>query len=123
MRVKRGFVNKRKHNKIFKLAKGFRNRRKSCYSIAKAAVHHSLAFATRDRRTKKRTFRRLWNIRISAACKALGLSYSRFIYGLSKANITLDRKILAELAVSDSNTFAELVKIASQNQSQTAKAA
>lgn len=123
MRVKRGFVNKRKHNKIFKLAKGFRNRRKSCYSIAKSAVHHSLAFATRDRRTKKRTFRRLWNIRISAACKALGLSYSRFIYGLSKANITLDRKILAELAVSDSNTFAELVKIASQNQPQTAKAA
>ena len=112
MRVKRGFVNKRKHNKIFKLAKGFRNRRKSCYSIAKAAVHHSLAFATRDRRTKKRTFRRLWNIRISAACKALGLSYSRFIYGLSKANVTLDRKILADIAMNEPTAFAKIVESA-----------
>ncbi|MGI6679911.1 MAG: 50S ribosomal protein L20 [Bdellovibrionota bacterium] len=113
MRVKRGFVNKRKHNKIFKLAKGFKGRRKNCYSLAKDAVHRSLVFATRDRRTRKRDFRRLWNIRISAACKALGTSYSRFIYGLKKANISLDRKILANIAASDTNTFAELVKIAS----------
>ncbi len=112
MRVKRGFASKRKHNKIFKLAKGFRNRRKSCYSIAKAAVHKSLAYATRDRRSKKRFFRRLWNIRISAATKALGLSYSRFIYGLQKSNISLDRKILANLAINDSKTFEELVNIA-----------
>ncbi len=112
MRVKRGFVSKRKHNKLFKLAKGFRNRRKSCYSIAKGAVHKSLAYATRDRQTKKRFFRSLWNIRISAASKALGLSYSRFIYGLQKANIALDRKILANLAVNDSKVFEELVNVA-----------
>ena len=112
MRVKTGYASKRKHNKVFKLAKGFKNRRKSCYKIAKAAVHKSLAYATRDRRVRKRTFRRLWNVRISAACKALGFSYSRLIFGLKKANIALDRKILAQLAVTDSKTFEKLVEAA-----------
>ncbi|GMO26512.1 MAG: 50S ribosomal protein L20 [Spirochaetaceae bacterium] len=98
---------KRKYHrkKILKLAKGFRGRRHSNFKTAKDAVAKSLSYAYRDRRDRKADFRRIWIIRIGAACRPFGLSYSRFISGLSKAGIFINRKVLAKLAIEDAKAF------------------
>ncbi len=104
-RVKRGVTSHAKHKKILKAAKGFYGRRKNTIRAAKGAVERSMQYATRDRRSKKRDFRTLWILRLNAAAREHGLTYSRFIGGLAKAGITIDRKILAELAVSEPQAF------------------
>src|ERR1700712_5221220 len=101
MRVKKGFKARRRRNRILKLAKGFRGRRKNCYKRANQAVERALDYATRDRRVKRRTFRALWIVRINAAARLHGLSYSKLIAGLTKANVQIDRKVLADLAWAD----------------------
>jgi large subunit ribosomal protein L20 len=110
MRVKTGIVRRRRHNKIKKLAKGFRGRRKNCFRLTKLAVQRSLKMAYRGRKERKREFRRLWIVRINAAARMYGLSYSVFMAGLAKAGVELDRKNLADLAVRDLQTFALLVE-------------
>lgn len=112
MRVKKGFKARRRRNRILKLAKGFRGRRKNCYKRANQAVERALDYASRDRQRKKRDFRALWIVRINAAARAVGLSYSRLIAGLNKAKVTIDRKILAELAVSDAAGFGAIAQLA-----------
>ena len=115
MRVKKGFKARRRRNRILKLAKGFRGRRKNCYKRANQAVERALDYASRDRARKKRDFRSLWIVRINAAARDSGISYSKLIAGLSKAKVALDRKILAELAVADPKAFgaiANMVKAA-----------
>jgi large subunit ribosomal protein L20 len=112
MRVKRGYKSRRRRKKVLKLAKGFRGGRSKLYRTAADAVDKALMYAYRDRRARKRDFRRLWIARINAAARINNLSYSRFIHGLKLANIHLDRKILAELAVSDPSGFAQLAKLA-----------
>ena len=99
-----------KHKKIIKQAKGYFGTRKSNYRTAKDAVQKGLQYAYRDRRQKKRVFRKLWIARINAATRLNGLSYSKFIYSLKEKNISLDRKILADMAVNDPESFSELVK-------------
>lgn len=99
---------KKRHNRMLKLSKGFRGRRGNCFKLAKRSVERALVYAYRDRRTKKREFRMLWISRINAAARLNGLSYSRFILGLKKAQIELDRKILAHLAVNEPKTFADI---------------
>lgn len=101
---------KRKHKKILKLAKGYRGRAKNCYRTAVQRVEKGLQYAYRDRRAKKRDFRSLWVARINAAAREHGLVYSVFIGGLKKANIDVDRKILAELAVNNPDSFAHFVE-------------
>jgi large subunit ribosomal protein L20 len=115
-RVKRGVTAHAKHKKIFKAAKGFYGRRKNTIRIAKQAVEKSMQYATRDRRRKKRTFRALWIQRINAASRSLGLTYGRLIEGLTKANVQIDRKVLADLAVKDPAGFAAIVEIAKKHQ-------
>src|SRR5512144_1736103 len=110
MRVKKGF--KARRSRILKLAKGYRGRRKNCYKRANQAVERALDYASRDRARKKRDFRSLWIVRINAAARAAGLSYSRLIAGLSKAKIGLDRKVLAEIAVADPQGFAAVATLA-----------
>ena len=105
MRVKRGVVSKRRHNRVHKLAKGYRGRRKNCYSMSKNAVDKALQYAYRDRRAKKREFRALWIMRINAAARMSGMSYSQFMHGLKLAEVKCDRKTLAELAARDINSF------------------
>jgi large subunit ribosomal protein L20 len=107
-RVKRGSTSRQRHKKVLKLAKGFRGTRSKIFKIANQAVMKSLKYAYRDRRNKRRTLRRLWIARINAAVRRQGLSYSRFINGLNKAGITLNRKILADLAVREPAAFAEI---------------
>ena len=97
---------------MIRAAKGFRMRRSKLYRYASDAVDHGRQYAFRDRRVKKRTFRYLWQIRINAAVRAVGMTYSRFIEGLKAAKVELDRKILADLAATDTAAFGELVKIA-----------
>ena len=109
-RVKRGTKRRARRAKYLKQAKGYWGAKSHNYRTAKEAVEKSLLYAYRDRRNKKRDFRRLWIIRIKAAALANGLSYSRFISGLKKAQIELDRKILAELAVNAPRAFAALVQ-------------
>lgn len=109
MRVKRGFVSRKRHQKIMKLAKGFRLGRSRVFRMANQAVMKSLKYQYRDRRNKKRDFRRLWITRISAAAKLHGLNYSQFINGLNKAGILLNRKMLADLAVRDEAAFGLIV--------------
>ena len=109
-RVKRGGTARARHKKILALAKGFRGRRKNVYRVAKQAVMKAGQYAYRDRRTKKRVFRRLWIARINAATRELGLTYSQFINGMTKAGITLDRKVLADIAVHDKAAFAGIVE-------------
>ncbi|HPZ58633.1 MAG TPA: 50S ribosomal protein L20 [Ottowia sp.] len=109
-RVKRGVTARARHKKILALAKGFRGRRKNVYRVAKQAVMKAGQYAYRDRRTKKRVFRRLWIARINAATRELGLTYSQFINGMNKAGITLDRKVLADIAVHDKAAFAGIVE-------------
>ena len=114
MRVKRGNVKHNRHKKILKRAKGFRGSLGKLFRATNEAVMRAMVYATRDRRNKKREFRKLWIIRINAAVRSFGISYSKFIFGLKKADIKIDRKILAELAVSDQNAFAKIVELAKQ---------
>ena len=107
-RVKRGTVARARHKKVLKQAKGFRGRRKNVYRVAKQAVMKAGQYAYRDRRTKKRQFRALWIARINAAVRELGMSYSMFMSGLKRANIDIDRKVLADLAVADKAAFAKI---------------
>ncbi|CAD7288152.1 50S ribosomal protein L20 [Campylobacter suis] len=111
-RVKTGVVRRRRHKKVLKLARGFFSGRRKHFRKAKEQLERSLVYAYRDRRQKKRDFRRLWIVRINAACRLNDISYSRFINGLNKAGIELDRKILADLAMNDANAFAALAKSA-----------
>ena len=107
-RVKRGTVARARHKKVLKQAKGFRGRRKNVYRVAKQAVMKAGQYAYRDRRTKKRQVRALWIARINAAVRELGMSYSTFMSGLKRANIDIDRKVLADLAVADKAAFAKI---------------
>src|SRR5688500_1995539 len=100
-RVKRGVTARARHKKVLKQAKGFRGRRKNVYRVAKQAVMKAGQYAYRDRRQKKRVFRALWIARINAAVRELGMTYSSFMSGLKRANIDIDRKVLADLAVAD----------------------
>ncbi|MGH6813829.1 MAG: 50S ribosomal protein L20, partial [Methylocella sp.] len=109
-RVKRGVTSHAKHKKTLKAAKGFYGRRKNTIRAAKAAVDRSMQYATRDRRAKKRVFRALWIQRLNAAVREQGLTYSRFIDGLAKAGIEIDRKVLAELAISQPEAFRTVVE-------------
>ena len=108
-RVKRGVTARARHKKVLALAKGFRGRRGNVFRIAKEAVMKAGQYAYRDRRAKKRVFRALWIVRINAAARCLGITYSQFANGLKKANIQIDRKVLAQLAVSDEAGFASIV--------------
>lgn len=111
-RVKRGFKARRRRAKFLKAAKGYRGSRSKLYIHAKQTVHRAWKYAYRDRRRRKRDFRRLWIARINAAARLHGLSYSRLIGGLHRANIELDRKILAELAVFDAAAFGKVAEAA-----------
>ncbi len=108
-RVKTGVVRRRRHKRILKQAKGFFSGRRKHFRKAKEQIEHSMAYAYRDRKQNKREFRKLWIIRINAACRLNGLSYSVFINGLKKAGIELDRKILADMAMNDSAAFSAVV--------------
>src|SRR5512135_2176932 len=114
-RVKRGFKARRRRNKVLKLAKGFRGARSKLFRSATEAVDRALNYAFRDRRVKKRDFRALWITRINAASRLNGLSYSKLIHGLKKANVEIDRKVLADLAVSDPRGFTEITNLAKAN--------
>jgi len=109
-RVKRGVTARARHKKVLALAKGFRGRRKNVYRIAKQAVMKAGQYAYRDRRAKKREFRRLWIARINAGSRSLGLTYSKFIAGIKKASIEIDRKVLADLAVNEPAAFAAIAE-------------
>tara|TARA_Y100001960_G_scaffold227806_1_gene238778 strand:+ start:4489 stop:4842 length:354 start_codon:yes stop_codon:yes gene_type:complete len=108
-RVKGGVTTRRRHNKVIKMAKGYRGRNKSCFRVAIEKVEKALQYAYRDRRNKKRDFRRLWITRINAATRQHGLSYSVFINALKAANIEIDRKVLAHIAMTDPKAFAAIV--------------
>ncbi len=110
MRVKRGVNAKRRHKKYLKLAKGYRGSRSKLYRTARETVERALCFAYRDRRQRKRDFRRLWIVRINAAVREFDMSYSKFISALKKAGIELNRKVLADLAVYEKDSFAKLAK-------------
>jgi large subunit ribosomal protein L20 len=114
-RVKRGVNTKRRHKKFLKLAKGFYGRKKDCYTRALEQVMKGWQSAYTGRKLKKRDYRRLWITRINAVCRENGITYSRFINGLKKANIELNRKQLAELAVADAPAFVKLVDLAKEN--------
>jgi len=109
-RVKRGVVARRRHKKILKQAKGYYGARSRVFRVAKQAVTKAGQYAYRDRRVKKRTFRSLWIARINAASRANGLSYSRLIAGLKKADVALDRRVLADIAVHDKAAFTAIVE-------------
>ena len=113
-RVKRGNVLQRRHKKIIKYAKGFRGSKSRLFIAANQALMQAWKNAYRDRRKRKRDFRSLWIARINAACRLNGLSYSKFIHGLQLANITLNRKVLAELAVHDASAFSKIAEMAKQ---------
>ena len=115
-RAKGGVVTRRRHKKILKLAKGYWGRKSKIFRPANQQVLKSLAYAYRDRRARKREFRRLWIVRINAAARQNGLSYSRLMAGLKRAGIEVNRKMLADLAVNDAKAFGELVSVAKQNQ-------
>ena len=109
MRVKTGTTRRKRHKKILKMAKGYYSGRRKHFRKAKEQVERSLVYAFRDRKQKKRDFRKLWIVRINAGCRLNGISYSRFIDGLKKAEIEVDRKILADLAMNQPEHFAQLV--------------
>lgn len=109
MRVKTGVVRRRRHKKILKLARGFYSGRRKHFRKAKEQLERSMYYAFRDRKLKKRDFRQLWIVRINAACRMNDISYSKFIYGLKLANIDLDRKILADMAMNNPNAFSQIV--------------
>ena len=108
-RVKRGVTSHAKHKKVLKAAEGFYGRRKNTIRVAKQAVDRAMQFATRDRKARKRTFRALWIQRVNAAVREHGLTYSRFIDGLAKAGVTVDRKVLSDLAIREPEAFAAIV--------------
>ncbi len=112
MRVKKGIKARRRRNRVLKLAKGFRGRRKNCYKRANQAVERALNYSTRDRRQKRRDFRALWITRINAAARLNGTTYSKLVAAMKKAGVALDRKILAELALALPGDFAAVVKAA-----------
>ncbi|HXG49178.1 MAG TPA: 50S ribosomal protein L20 [Methylomirabilota bacterium] len=112
MRVTNAPASRKRRKRFLKAAKGFRMRRSKLYRYASDALDHGRQYAYRDRRTKKRNFRALWQIRINAAARAAGITYSRFIEGLKAAKVALDRKIIADLAAQDAAAFGELVKLA-----------
>ena len=114
MRVKRGYKARRRRKKVLKLAKGYRGGRSKLYRTAADAVDKALMYAYRDRKARKRDFRQLWIARINAAARMNDLSYSKFMHGLKLADVQLDRKVLAELAISDPSGFAQIAKLASQ---------
>ncbi|MDO4907218.1 50S ribosomal protein L20 [Neisseria sp.] len=109
-RVKRGVTARARHKKVLALAKGYRGRRKNVYRVAKQAVMKAGQYAYRDRRQRKRQFRQLWIVRINAGARENGLSYSKFMNGLKRAAIEIDRKVLADLAVFDKPAFSQLVE-------------
>jgi large subunit ribosomal protein L20 len=111
MRVKRGQEKKRKHKKILKEAKGYAHAKSKRYRNAKNQVEKSWQYSTRDRKNKKREMRRLWVTRISAACKNEGISYSKFIHGLKKEEVAINRKVLQQIAVKDSPSFSALAEL------------
>ena len=108
-RVKRGVTSHAKHKKVFEAAKGFRGRRKNTIRIAKQAVDRAAQYAYRDRKRRKRTFRALWIQRLNAAVRPFGLTYSRFIDGLSRAQVSVDRKVLSDLAINEPAAFEAIV--------------
>ena len=116
MRVKRGFKARRRRRKVLKLAKGFRGGRSKLFRTAADAVDKALMYEDRDRKALKRDFRRLWITRINAASRMNNLSYSKLMHGLKLANVELDRKVLAELAISDPAGFTQIAQMASRQQ-------
>lgn len=114
MRVKRGYKARKRRQKVLKLAKGYRGGRSKLYRTAADSVDKALMYAYRDRRRRKRDFRQLWIARINAAARLNELSYSKFMHGLKLAGVELDRKVLAELAISDPPGFAQIAKLAAQ---------
>jgi len=113
-RIKRGTVARKRRKKILKLAKGYYGAKSKLFRVAKQQVMKSLSYAYRDRRQRKRDFRKLWIARINAAARNSGISYSRFINGLKKADVQINRKVLADLAVNDKAAFAQLVEVAKE---------
>ncbi len=111
-RAKKGYKARRRRNKILKAASGFRGKRHSCYKVAKETVQHAWLHMYRTRRDRKGDFRRLWIVRINAAARLIGVSYSKLIGALAKAEVGLDRKILAEIAIADPKAFAAVAKLA-----------
>lgn len=116
MRVKRGFKARKRRKKVLKLAKGFRGGRSKLFRTAADAVDKALMYSYRDRKVRKRDFRQLWIARINAAARINNLSYSRFMHGLKLAEVELDRKVLADLAISDPAGFARIAQLASRQQ-------
>jgi large subunit ribosomal protein L20 len=114
MRVKRGFKARRRRKKVLKLAKGFRGGRSKLFRTAADSVDKALMYAYRDRRVRKREFRQLWIARINAATRLHNLTYSKFMHGLKLAKVEMDRKVLAELAISDPSGFAKIANLAAQ---------
>ena len=121
-RVKRGVTSHAKHKKILKAAKGYYGRRKNTIRIAKQAVEKANQYAFRDRKRRKRTFRALWIQRLNAAVRPFGLTYSRFINGLQRSSVLLNRKMLSQIAIDDPATFDTLVEMANANTTTTAAA-
>ena len=115
MRIKRGYKARRRRKRVLKLAKGFRGGRSKLIRTASDAVDKALMYAYRDRKRRKRDFRKLWITRINAAARINGISYSKFIHGLKRANVDLDRKVLAELAISDPDGFRSIAELAIQS--------
>ena len=114
-RVKRGMMSLKKRHKVLKAVKGFRGARGRNYKAANEALLHSLIYAFRDRRVRKREFRRLWIVRINAACRMRGMRYSQLVAGLQRAQVILDRKSLADIAIHDPDTFTKIVDLAKQH--------
>lgn len=114
-RVKGGLNAKKKHKRVLKLAKGYRGARSKQYRVAKQSVMRALATSYAGRKERKRQFRQLWIARINAASRMNGLSYSKFMYGLKQADIDINRKMLADMAVNDADGFAKLVEVAKEN--------
>src|SRR5215468_3279171 len=112
MRVTNAPASRKRRTRMLQAAKGFRMRRSKLYRYASDAIDHGRQYAFRDRRAKKRNFRALWQIRINAAARAAGTTYSRFMEGLKAAKVSLDRKVLADIAATDNGAFSELVKVA-----------
>jgi len=121
-RVKRGTINKKKHKKVLELAKGYRGAKSRVFRRANEQVLHSLSYAYRDRRQRRRDFRKLWIIRINAAARQNGISYSRFMNGLKAANIEIDRKVLADMAVHDGPGFTRLAEMVKSQVAEAPKA-
>jgi len=122
-RVKRGMMSLKKRRKVLKTAKGFRGARGRNYKAANEAILHSLLYAFRDRRARKRDFRSLWITRINAAARQEGLSYSRLVSGLKKEGLAINRKVLADLALNDQAAFSQLLAIAKKHQPKAAAGA